>query len=243
MRGGGRSLQMADKPIMASQVHKVVSLIENHGFNPSEFKWRRRVSIQMYPSTVSEVIHEPTGYCFTFDFYPHPVRGEGHWAQFSPGKERLTEERNTQTWENQEQCVAEWLRNIKREIRAEALLEATAGQRKLAEVASSSQTSNTPFTPEEREYIAGRIREIKQYLAENLPPGQMQAIATQLDELVDASRNTGRRQWMLLAVGTVVNAVIQYGIQPNVANQLLRLVYSFFGHLLTGGAPPPQLGA
>ncbi len=215
-------------------------MIGGRSLAPSEFLWETVKSRQSDSLLVSQLNHVDSPFYFVFDFRRS---SDEHWAHYSPGLESATLSVHTGTWVYQRQHVEFWLRNLNREIKAPDLWGAISEQRKVAEVASSPQTSDTPFTTEEQEYIAGRINEVKQYLAQNIPPGQMQAIAAHLDELVDASRNMGRRQWMIWTVGTIVNVVIQYSIPTNVANHLLRLVYSFFGHLLTGGTPPLPLGA
>ena len=234
-------LGMNEKLILQSQKNEVFILIERrYGLAPSEFEWVKITSEESANLEVSALSYKPSNYYFLFDFYRST---DSHFAHYSPGEDSAEYKVRTGSWQAQREEVDRWLRSLKREIEAPDLWGAIAEQRKVAEAASSPQTGDTPFTPEEQEYIAGRIGEIKQYLSENLPPGQRQAIEAHLNELVDASRNMGRRQWMIWTVGTVVNTVIQYGIQSNVANHLLRLVYSFFGHLLTGGTPPLPLGA
>jgi len=217
-------------------------MIEQRGLDPAEFNWQEQSSVKQSAVRVHMLTHSPTGYYFIFE----PFTTGTFYGEFSPGPSRWQGNTGDASVEWDHLCkvfVHKWLGSLKQELTAPNLWEGISEQRKVAEVASSPQTGDTPFTREEQEYIAGRIGEIKQYLSENLPPGQIQAIGAHLDELVDASRNMGRREWMIWTVGTIVNTVIQYGIQSNVANQLLRLVYSFFGHLLTGGTPPLQLGA
>jgi hypothetical protein len=103
-----------------------------------------------------------------------------------------------------------------------------------------SAPENAPFTDDERSEVLKQLQEIKGYLntAVNLSDEQMQRIDEGILYLEEASQRLGRKDWLGIAVATVVNFAVQAVLQPSEVRTVFTLLQSL-GHLF--GHPFPEL--
>jgi len=91
------------------------------------------------------------------------------------------------------------------------------------ESAASSDTSNAPFTDEEKAHIVQGINEIKQYLltAHKLDP---EFVESRLNYLVESSERVGKKDWINLLISVLVGIVISAALPPEAIRELFRFV-------------------
>lgn len=209
------------------------------GFDPSEFQWEDGKSPLKPDMYVSVLKHKRSGYFFVFDY-----SATGHSALYSPGSDARVARRPTHTWPSQLSCVIEWLKHLKREIEAPDLWGAVAQERKLAEAASSSETPNSAFTPEEQQSLTAKIHEIEKYVIEthSLTGEQAEFVKRRLDYLVDSAKRLGRLDWANVTQSVLITIVLQTAIPPDATRELLRLAWTLLGSFF-GATPPLPLGA
>jgi hypothetical protein len=106
-------------------------------------------------------------------------------------------------------------------------------------VAPLESDDNRPFTVGERTQIASQLRGIKQYLKENfeLTGERLERVETQLDATVEASQRLGRRDWLLLFMGTAVSLAASQLVPPDAFPHIVATVLHGLAHMFETGRP------
>jgi galactokinase len=104
-----------------------------------------------------------------------------------------------------------------------------------------TESGNTPFTQDEQRQIAAQLQETKEQINEQfeLTDEQIEQIDARLDEAEEASKRIGRKDWLLLFGGTILNLIVTDTLTPGVAGHILTTVVQGIAHLFGGG--PPQI--
>jgi hypothetical protein len=210
---------MSESLVMKSQANEVFQNIQMHEIPPEDFEWNILPSIFNQSVYVSRLRHKSSGFYFQFDFH-----NNRHFCEFSPGNTTPIEQDFPGTWENQIEYLNSWLNNLQREIEAPDLWGAIANEKVLAE-GSSEQDENVQFTREEIHRIHENLNEIKHYLISSQPfsPEQLNYLDARFNYLEEAATRVGRKDWIILVVGTLTNTIITLALIPSIARELLRL--------------------
>ena len=104
------------------------------------------------------------------------------------------------------------------------------------------QLDNTPFVAAEQELIDNSIEAARRDVRErySLPDKQLAAIEEKLDQLADASRTMGRKDWITLALSSGFSLIIG-GVQPSIMQHVLGTVIWGVAHIFGVGLPPLPL--
>lgn len=88
------------------------------------------------------------------------------------------------------------------------------------------------------------MQEIKNQVREQfaLSSEQMERIEERLDEVAEASKRMGRKDWLIYLMGTITALVITATVTGGVGEHILTMVIHALGHLFTGGSEPPITG-
>jgi len=99
-----------------------------------------------------------------------------------------------------------------------------------------TEAENTPFTSEEVKYIQQSISEIKTYLlgATSLNEAQKLFIENQFAHMGSAAARMGRKDWIVLAVGTLTNIIIGAALNPESARALFNIAQRLLGWAFGG---------
>lgn len=209
---------MADRGILRSQANEILGLLQEAGLIPSDFRWEDRESTFPKNGTVSALVHRPTGYYFKFDY-----SDQGHWAEFSPGEDKIVDVQHPGSWKFQRGYAELWVKALAREVNEPDLWESIASESLL--VAAADRTEDTgAFSAEERLKIRESLAEIRQYCLQALALSQEQArvITTRLDYLASAAERMSRKDWLLLAAGVLMNIVVAAAFTPSLTRELFR---------------------
>lgn len=222
--------------LLRSQENDVFRALQEADLDPDDFDWRQSVGLTSGTS-VPLLVHAPSGFWFSFDF------ANQHYARYSPGQDRLQEERAAGTWDGELGYVRQWLAYLKREYYAPNLWDELAKQRELTKAATGSADAedNRPFTLEEQTQIAQQLGEIKALLirTEQLDGERERALGARIEYLADASTRLGRRDWLTIFYGAIFAWALDHLISPDGVRQVIMLAAHGFGHLF--GASPGQL--
>jgi hypothetical protein len=106
----------------------------------------------------------------------------------------------------------------------------------------SSESENTPFTPDEQAAISGQLKDIAESIkkAYELTAEQSAEIDKKFEEAEKASRRMGRKDWGLLVGGAVFSLILADVITPGVAGHILMMIEHGIGYLFMGN--PPTVG-
>ena len=118
--------------------------------------------------------------------------------------------------------------------------EMRSGQKLITEI-QSIDSDNTSFTKDEQRRISAQLREIKEQIREQfkLTSEQFERIDARFDEAEEASTRMGRKDWLLLFGGTILNLIVTDTITPGLAGFIFTTVIQGIAHLF--GGPPPQI--
>ena len=200
--------------LLKSQAYQVFEAVTASGFEPTEFSWQNTEGIHD-GSTVSQLVHNSSGYYFTFDNYFN------FHSQWEPGQQSAFGSGHSEDWDDQLRWLENWLSYVKRETQTPDVWREIAKQAEVLESAASADTSNTFFTTEEKAYIVEGINEIKQYLlnAHRLDPELVEA---RLNYLIESSERVGRKDWINLLISVLVGIVINAALPPETTRELFR---------------------
>src|SRR5438477_6810496 len=226
---------MATDLLLRSQRNEVFELVAASGLAPAEFSWDEWASEHDDDLTVSVLMHKPTeDYWFKFD------RLKGlHYAIFAPGRDSQRQSEYPGAWPNQLAYVRGWLGNLKRELDAPDLWSAIVSTEPVA------PRDNRSFSQVEVGLVHQRLDRIEAGIAEakSLDAGEAAYVHESLDYLKESARTHGRRDWVNLAVGSLLGIVIFLGIPPEAAGGLFHFItqqLQGLGNLLPAGGLSPS---
>ena len=87
-----------------------------------------------------------------------------------------------------------------------------------------TSAANSPIDQQEKEQIVRSLHEIKDFLINSQPLSEGQKVLTssRLAELEEAAYKVGRKDWVLIATGSLMNIVVSAGFNPGQAQSLVR---------------------
>jgi hypothetical protein len=213
-----------DRTLIKSQKNEVFAEFLEHGVDTKEFEWKSRVSGN---DKISVLFHRPTELYFEFD------TGFCRWMPTERG--RYEAAALSSEWKEH---LRKWLALMKREVDEADLWESTKQERLTSQAATATATDNGLFSVAEQKFIAEQLKAIEDDVAKkhNLLPGQIEALQTAFRYLSEASTRMGKKDWINLAIGTVVNVAVGAAFSPGAANGLLHMVHEAFHALIFSAA-------
>jgi hypothetical protein len=140
-------------------------------------------------------------------------------------------------------CVNAWAEVVACESR---LYEATSDL--WAELRQSGNLLAVPgenimFTVDEQAEISSYIKKLKEDIRSTykLTAGDMAKVVATLDQVEEASRRMGAKDWLMLFNGAVFSLVVTDLVPPQALQHILLMTFHTLGHLFGIGAPPPPL--
>ncbi len=200
--------------LLKTHRNEVFSRLSAAGFDPAAFGW------QPHAGSTSKIalVLRGTSYFFALDTV------DFHWCLYSPGADRILEQHVTVNWPSTLNFAAQWIANMKSEIETPDLWGAMRQERELIG-STEALTDSNPFTPEEQQQLRRNITEIRLHLTttRHLDPQQVQFITDRLDNLAEASSRVGRKDWIMQAIGTLVNITVALALDQHAARELIRI--------------------
>jgi hypothetical protein len=100
---------------------------------------------------------------------------------------------------------------------------------------ATGEPANAPFNPEEQAQIAAQLDEIKELLVTQ-HGAEPAALERGIEELKDASKRSGRREWLFLFMGVGLHWTLTGLVPPEGLRTMLALASQGIGHFF-GGMP------
>ncbi len=150
------------------------------------------------------------------------------------------------SWDQVLELLPEWVEEIERDTSMPDLWAELGNQQELVAFVSGPDVENAPFTDAERSEVLKQLDEIRQYAktALRLSEQQMQQLDGRLRYLEEATERLGRKDWLTIAVGTIVTMAMEAIIPPsevrNVFTMLLHPLSHLFGHPFRNFHPGSQ---
>jgi hypothetical protein len=203
--------------LLKSQKNEVFKLIDEIGFNPSDFKWLDVTSKKMADTIVTKIEYTNSQYYFQFD-----TLMDHHYAIFSPGRDKHIEEENTGSWEFQKKTMTRWLLYLEREISQSDLWENISSYKPLIDIILANDLSNEPFNNQQITQIVSGLNQTRLYIEEHelATVDQMVIVNEKLDYLINAVQRQGKRDWIYTLIGVFVTIGTALALAPEKAKAL-----------------------
>jgi len=216
--------------LLRVQRNAVFKVVAAEGFNPDDFRWEVIRRGKEMDDWYEAFFHSQTRYCVLFN-YPSTKAKGGRCCILYPGKESLETIVPARNWEAQLSCLKDWLKYVRREMETPnywAKLARHAGE--LATVPDAGPTGGDYFNEDDKTHMREAIRGIEQRLREVVGDNQdaLRIVNGEASYFIGASERLVRRDWLLMAVGGLVNIATILELEPAVLTELLaRLRESF----------------
>jgi hypothetical protein len=164
-------------------------------------------------------VHVPTGLYLEARFQ----EGFLNSIDYSPGPNGRKGYLQVRQWPDVMRSARTWAEGLKRELSAPDLWAAIEAEREFMSGVPTS-ASNSPFDQQEKAQIVRSLREIKDFLINTQQLSEDQKVLTsgRLAELEEAAYRLGRKDWILIAIGTMMNIVVSAGFNPEQAQALVH---------------------
>jgi hypothetical protein len=102
---------------------------------------------------------------------------------------------------------------------------------------------NSSFTEDEQRQIAALLEEIKKQIKEGfeLTGEQIIQVHKGVDEVVEASKRMGRKDWFIYFLGTITALMITATVTGGMGEHIINMVLHGLAHLFGDEGEPPQL--
>lgn len=142
-------------------------------------------------------------------------------------------------WESVRQLALRW----GREVTAQNAWTANAQAKDALTAAQGEEMGNAPFTEDEQRQIVAQLQDVRRYVTEelNLPSEEITRIEEMLDEMAEASKRMGRKDWLIYCLGTITALIIAATVAAPVGEHIFTMIIHGLAHLFTGGNESKQI--
>lgn len=182
-----------------------------------------------------DIAHQASHSWFSVGLLPPNFAWSGRKGVHSDPEERW--ESGSKEWGSLLNQVAIWAGDVVRWEDVPDLWQLRAGPEFMARLEQAA--GNARFTVEELAAVDARIEEVRLQVRATfeLTAAQLEVIDAKLDEIKEASRRVGRKDWVLIAMGTVVTTIVTDSVTPGVIHSVVGMVLQGLAHLF--GMPAP----
>lgn len=202
-------------PLLQSKRNEVFARVSAAGFAPAAFEWTTAIA----QDQSCDVLTYRANREFTFTFVP----GYEWFVTYSPGEHLAHDSQLVGDWSYALQRVDWWLSYLRRETEAPDLWSGLVSGTELGDV--PDKFDNRPFTPDEREDIAGRIEVLRTRLLEmdRVTEEDTHVIVDRLDYLTLATERLGRFDWR----GVAAAVVLEFGARGLLDTNFARTTFEY----------------
>jgi hypothetical protein len=224
--------------------NKIYEEIAESGLDPTEFK---------FEDTGEKVsVTHNSGSTFGFsrkENPPDPIFGMNFGERYKYEIKASVAEGITQTYDASSVdhavtvSVSLWLREIKATVGVPDYWAEMEGSRESLAIIQRGDFGNTPFGPTEQRQIALQLEEVKKQVRAlyGLSNRQMTQVTEKLDTVIEDASRLGRKDWVIIFVGTILTLVLNDVLTWAAAHHILALALHGLLDLFTGGIEPPQI--
>lgn len=198
-------------PLRRKERNEIFDLVQEAGLSPAEFSWGEA-------NGRSRIIHVPTGEAHIF--------GRTHITRRRPVPAyviNMLYELVEGSWRAQRRAFRSWLEDLRDEITTpDAWAFLQSGEQASFFDATEAGTDNSPFSPDEREQIAAHLHQLRigAIDRQSLSEAQLRALDSKIEDLLDASRRLGRKDWQTVFLGVMLTLVVTSVLTPETMQQL-----------------------
>ena len=205
--------------LLLSQKNELFDEIQNSGFSPLQFLF--------HEGSPTIIQHISSNFYFQFKSNNHYF---SH-VEFSPGKQKISDERYCDSWAQGKNSFVSWLDYVKRETETEDKWQRLQQEVNSLDIVLPDDSSK--FSANEYEILQGRFIILKQnIIALNLNPSQLNSINLKLDYLLSEAKQMNKFDWKSLFIGSIVSLIIALSITHEQGIALWGIIKQVFNNFL-----------
>jgi len=216
--------------LLKSQKNEVFKVLHDRMFEPSSFSWDY---IDLMPSldlVVPRLNYQDGTYFFEFRGYDSGKFG----ALFSPGKEKIKEYHEANSWVAVIMYLRKWLNYLTEEVEAYDLWSEIDKYKIIFSQNLSHDTVNEPISACDAEEIGRRLILLANKIEQRftLDESQGKFVRSKLTYLAEAAKRQYITDWVHTMIGVVVTIAIGLTLAPEKARELWELIKSALGDIV-----------
>lgn len=218
---------MADTRLLKVQEAEIIEIIRKQGFNPKDFTFYQEKLLTAIDDFSSEkILYKNNDYFFHFAGTRKLI--------FSPGRGFITEGTDFTDWITAKAYVNEWLDNLKKELSVIDNWDSIVSE-KFDIPKINPAINNLPFSQKEQKKIHEELNNIKNQLLEiqKFNDVDKAKIEENFDYLLESSKRVGRKDWLFLFLGNIMNLTQAIILSPETQTVLLQYSGNLY-HFLVG---------
>ncbi len=148
------------------------------------------------------------------------------------------------SWDELMDSLGTWAEEVRYNMETPDLWAELEQVPRVLAAAQTADASNAHFTPDEQSEISRMLDATKKLVRERfeLTSVQLAAIDQRLDDVEEASKRLGRKDWVMMFYGAVMSAFIADAVPPTVIQTVLTTVVHGIAHIFGFGGLPPTIG-
>ena len=226
--------------------NKIYEAIARSGADPNEFDFQQRpTEVVITHSSGSTFRFKEEWYGGSYAFAASGYRAYKVSAVVKDGRD--LKQSVEETFDQLIGVINRWADEVSKTVEAPDLwAEIRQGRRLISEIQETA-SENTPFTEDEKRQIAAQLQKIKEQVSEQfeLTSEQIAQVDEKLDEVIEASKRMGRKDWLIYFLGSITALIITATVAAGVGEHIFSMVINGLAHLFTGGSEqsqiPPQI--
>jgi hypothetical protein len=200
--------------------------------NPTDFEWKESVPISSKLPKGTILLHRPTKSFFRVDYDTAQHSTFPYIASYSPGTYGLEDMSQFGGIPPLIDCVLEWLRLIKRNLRTHDFWAEVNKQKQLIKTVGEQDIENIPFSTEEIKLLAARIDDLvsKVEADGSINRENQRLIIGHLEYLKESSERLGKKDWLMLTLA-ILPIIQAFALAPEATMTLLQGLASLLGYM------------
>jgi hypothetical protein len=214
--------------ILPTQKNELFELLRTNNLPMDQFAWEGPEG--HFGVSITRLAHSPTGLYFEILFSQGFLKS----ITYFPGPSGRKEYGEANFWNDVMRNAEHWVRVLKRELSAPDLWASIQTEREFMS-GGPVTAANSVFDQNEKERISKSLNEIRGFLenTQKLSEGQMAIVSSRLANLEDAANRVGRKDWLLIAYGTLMSIATTAALNTEQAQALFHFAAGALSWMIT----------
>lgn len=224
--------------LLKSQRNDIFNSIRICGLNHKDFDWSEG-DFTDADGQFDVLTYKDSDYYFQFKIYDKSFS----WS-YSPGTSLLDVSGGgtiIEDWNDMHEAAEIWMESIKKDINEPDLWANLPETSDSLWQSTVSEYENSRFTNDEHTIIVQGVQKIREFVIEfGIANNEIKLLDNKLDYLVESSKKLGRKDWILVAWGTLLSVITSLALDSNSAKTIFEIAGKAFNDLYQGMLLLPQ---
>jgi hypothetical protein len=219
---------MSSPLILPTQKNELFELLRTNNLPVNQFGWETPEG--HFGVSIPRLAHSPSGLYFEILFSGGFLKS----VTYFPGSNGRKGYVQVGDWNGVMRNAELWAAFLKREVSVPDLWASIQTEREFMS-GGPITTANSAFGQNEKERISRSLNEIRGFLenTQKLSEGQLAIVSSRLAHLEDAANRVGRKDWLAIAYGTLVNIAVTAALTTEQAQAFIHFAASSLSWMMT----------